>query len=90
MQFGDFNEAIDWLLKLAICPLIIVVVFGLVNALLTQLPPQALLGLLLLLLFLSPVAYFILESMEVRPRRNRPPRGAERTPLVPPDEEGEE
>jgi ABC-type Co2+ transport system permease subunit len=38
------------------------------------------------LLFMSPIAYFVLQSGRP-PSEHRPRRGAERTPLLPPNEE---
>ena len=89
MQFGDLDKAISSLIRLATYPLIILVAFLLGVTLLTQLPPAAELGLLCLLLFVSPIAYVIRETLQGRPRRQGAPRGAERTPLVPPHVEAE-
>lgn len=87
MSFGDLDRAIDSLIKLAISPLILVVIFSLITSLLTQLPPGAEFGLLCMLAVMSPVAYVIREKLSGRPRRQGASRGAERTPLVPPVEE---
>src|SRR3989442_1159432 len=62
------------------------VVFWLVLAVLTQLPPLAELALFGLMLLLSPVAYLVRGAQQGRPREGAR-RGAERTPLLPPNEE---
>ena len=82
MSFEDFDRAINSLIKLSLYPLIILVVGSAIITLLDQMPPAAALGLLVLLVCLSPVAYAI------RARRTggrQPARrgGAERAPLFP-------
>ena len=89
MPFGDLDRAINSLIKLALYPLILVIVFSLITSLLTQLPPGVVVGLFCLLLLLSPIAYVIREKLAGRPRRQGAPRGAERTPLIPPAQEEE-
>jgi hypothetical protein len=74
------------LVKLAFYPLILVVVFSLVLALLAELPPEAVFGLFCLFLFLSPLAYFVRRARQGGPRE-RGTRGAERTPILPQNEE---
>jgi hypothetical protein len=75
------------LVKFALYPLIFLVVFSLVVTLLTQVRPLAALALFVLLLLLSPLAYIIRESRQGRPRGQRARGGAERTPLLPQDQE---
>lgn len=83
MSFEDFDRAIDSLIKISIYPLIIVVVGGAVMSLLNQLPPMAALGLFLLLLCLSPIAYAIRASRTHSGRQPARRGGTERTPLFP-------
>ena len=86
MQFGDFEKGIDSLIKLAICPLLLLIVFSVITQAVSQLSFIKLFGLLAVLVLTSPIAYFILQSE--RPRsEHRPRRGAERTPILPPTEE---
>jgi len=54
--------------------------------LLSQLSGTQLLGLMLLGLVASPIAYMIRERRHRRPARQAARRGAERTPLPPPNE----
>ncbi len=75
------------LVKLALYPLTLLVVFSLVLTLLTQLPPLAELALFVPLLLLSPLAYLIRQRRQGRPRVQGARRGAERTPLLPANEE---
>lgn len=92
MRFSDLfhpERGPAALLKLALCPLILLIVFQFVLCSLTQLPPLAGLGLLCLVLFLSPLAYLIRRSRQGRPQQQRTRHGAERTPLVPRNEEDE-
>ena len=87
MGFGDLDKGIDSLIRLAALPLVLVVVFSLISNLLVQLPPVAFCGLIFMLVLLSPLAYFIRENLEGHPHRQGARCGAERTPLVPADEE---
>lgn len=92
MEFSalmDPNKAFGPLMKLAIVPLILLVVADLLNMILDRF---SFLGLLLFLLFLavvSPVAYFIREELGPA-KRQGPRRGAERTPLLPLNNEEDE
>ena len=83
----DLERGPEALVKLAICPLIVLVVFSAISAFFAQLPPADAFGLLCLLFVLSPLAYAIRRHRQggARPQGSR--RGAERTPLVPMDEE---
>jgi hypothetical protein len=89
VSFGDLDKTISSLIRLAFYPLILGVVYSLVVTILNHLPPGAVLGLFCLLLLLSPIAYVIREKLAGRPRRQGAPRGAERTPLIPPVQEEE-
>jgi hypothetical protein len=92
MRFSDlFNpeRGPEALVRLAFCSLVVLVAGVGVLALLNQL---GLAGFLLALLFLtlvSPLAYLIREARQGRPRRQGTRRGAERTPLLPPNEVNE-
>lgn len=88
MQLGNLEKAIGSLMQLAIYPLVLLVVMSVVGQLMNHLSLLELLGLLAALVLMSPVAYVIRQSSEGRrPRPDR--RGAERTPLLPPNEDEE-
>ncbi len=90
MRFDDLidpGRGTTALVKLTLYPLILLVVFSLVLGVLAQLPPLAGLGLFVLVLLLSPLAYFIRKARQGRPERQGARRGAERTPLLPQEEE---
>jgi multisubunit Na+/H+ antiporter MnhG subunit len=76
------------LVKLATYPLIFLVVCSSILMLVAQLPAKAVLGALFLLLLASPVAYLIREARGHRAHPGGARRGgAERTPLLPPNED---
>ena len=77
------------LVRLALCPLALVVAFPLVAAVVSQLRGGDLLLLLLGLALVSPLAYLIREARRSCPHRQLGRRGAERTPLMPPNEENQ-
>ncbi len=92
MRFGDLvnpERGPRTLLKLVLFPLILLIVFRFVLCSLTQLPPEAGFVLLCIMLLLSPLAHLIRRSRQGRPQQQRTRRGAERTPLVPRNEEDE-
>lgn len=89
MQFADLDRAANSLVLLALYPLILLVVCSLAAALLAELPAAAELGLVCLLVFLCPIAYLVREERQGGPQRQHARRGAERTPLLPPNEEAE-
>jgi hypothetical protein len=85
MRFGDFidpEKAPESLIKLALVPLIILIVFQLVVCLLAQVSSADALFAFVFLIAISPVAYWIREHRRGRPRREAR-RGAERTPVLP-------
>jgi hypothetical protein len=85
MRFGDLfdpEKGPESLVKLALVPLIIFIVFQVVVCLLTQLTPGDELMAFVCLIAVSPVAYWIRERRRGRPRREAR-RGAERTPVLP-------
>ena len=92
MRLSDFldpERGPSALLRLAFYPLVLLVVCQLVVTILSQLRAIDLLLLLLSLVLVSPVAYLVRESRRSRPQRQGSRRGAERTPLLPPNQEDE-
>jgi len=92
MRFSDFidpERGPEPLVRLALCPLILVVACQAVFVILSQLRAVDLLLLFLLFVCVSPLAYLIWRARHGRPRRQGARRGAERTPLLPPQEEEE-
>ena len=92
MRFCDFMNPESGpaaLLRLALYPLVLLVVCQLVATILSRLRAVDLLLLFLGLVFVSPLAYLIRESRRGRPQRQGSRRGTERTPLLPPNQEGE-
>ena len=90
MRFGDLidpERGPAALVKLALYPLILLIVFQFVLCFLTQLPPAAEFALLCIVLLLSPLAYLIRKNRRGRPQRQGTRRGAERTPLLPQNQE---
>ena len=77
------------LLRLALYPLVLLVACHGVAALLSQLRGADLLLIFLGLALASPLAYLIREARRGRPQRQGSRRGAERTPLLPPNQEDE-
>ena len=92
MRFGDLinpERGPAALVRLALYPLVLLVVCQLVATILSRLRAVDLLLLFLGLVLVSPVAYLIREARRGRPQRPGSRRGAERTPLLPPNQEGE-
>ena len=83
----DLDRFITSLIKLSICPLLILVVSSIVVTLLNELPALAQLALLFMLLLLSPIAYMIRQNRHAGSRTPTSRRGAERTPLLPGNED---
>jgi len=87
MRFSDLidpRRGPEALVRLALYPLIVLVVFAALSEILSQLPP---LLVFLAFIFLSPVAYLIRKARRGRTERQGARRGAERTPLLPHNEE---
>jgi predicted permease len=85
MRFGDLidpEKGVESLIKLALVPLIIFIVFQVVVCLLAQLSPADELMAFVFLIAVSPVAYWVREQRRGRPRREAR-RGTERTPVLP-------
>ena len=92
MRLSDFlnpERGPAALLRLAFYPLVLLVVCQLVATILSQLRAVDLLLMFLGLAVVSPVAYLVRESRRGRPQLQASRRGAERTPLLPPNQEGE-
>lgn len=80
------EKLMAYLKKLGFAALALVVASELVKQILTRLTFAEVIAAFVGLMLMSPVAYFILESE--RPRsEHRPRRGAERTPMLPPNNE---
>ena len=86
-DFFDFNKGPETIVRLALYPLFILIVGCLVIGLVSQMSNEDILLGTLFLILMSPLAYFIRESRKRRTRRRMSRRGAERTPLMPPNEE---
>jgi hypothetical protein len=89
VSFVDPKRPFHSLVRLTILAVSLVVAFSCVICYVSNLPPEAKFELLGLLLLLSLMAYKIREMLVGRPRRQGAPRGAERTPLLPPVQEEE-
>jgi hypothetical protein len=85
----DLERGLGNLVKLAMYPLIVLAAFAVVLDLLGRLGPAGLLFVFLFFVLASPLAYLVRKARGHRPQRAVSRRGAERTPLLPPDEEGE-
>lgn len=83
----DLDRFITSLIKLSVCPFLILVVSLVVTTLLNQLPALVQLALLVMLLLLSPIAYTIRQNRNAGSRTSTSRRGAERTPLLPGNED---
>ena len=92
MRFSDFldpKSGPEALVRLALYPLLILVIGSLVISVVSQLRAADLVLALLFLLLVSPLAYLIREARRDRRQESRTRRGTERTPLVPHNEEDE-
>jgi hypothetical protein len=90
MRFGDFldpERGPEKVVRLALYPLILAIVLQLITSFVRALPAAAGLGLFLILIVMSPLAYLIRERRRGSTRREGARRGAERTPLLPTNEE---
>jgi hypothetical protein len=89
MRFNDlFNpeRGPAFLVRLAFYPLVLLVVCQLVATILSRLRAVDLLLMFLGIVLVSPLAYLIRAARQGRPQRQASRRGAERTPLLPPNE----
>jgi hypothetical protein len=92
MRFRDLfdpERALAILMKLAVSLVVLSVALQLIVCMVRQIPPETGVVMAVVFLLLSPLAYFIREKRRGVPQRSGAPRGAERTPLLPQDEEVE-
>lgn len=83
----DPERVISFLMKLALCLIMLSILLQFVVCLLRQISPAAEFGMLCMFLLLSPLAYFIRRWRQGGKRRPEGRRGAERTPMLPQNEE---
>ena len=83
----DPERAMAGLMKLAIFLILVAVGLQLFVCMLRQIAPAAGFMMLCVFLLLSPLAYFICRKRQGLPQRSGARRGAERTPLLPQNEE---
>jgi hypothetical protein len=92
MRLGDLfdiEKGPAALVKLAVFALVLVIVFQAIASLFSQISSVDLLMFFVFLIFMSPIAHWIREARLGHSRHEGARRGAERTPLLPPSEEGE-
>jgi len=92
MRFSDFidpERGPAALVRLALYPLFLVAALETCRVISSQLRAIDILLLFLFFTCVSPLAYLIREARRSRSQRHVNRRGAERTPLLPPDEEEE-
>lgn len=90
MRFRDLlnpEHASALLVKLAITLILVAVGLQLFVCMLRQIAPAAGFVMLCVFLLLSPLAYFIRRKRQGLPQRSGARRGAERTPLLPQNEQ---
>ncbi len=85
----DPERALSILMKLAIFLILLSVFLQCVACLLQQVSPSAEFAVLCVFFLLSPLAYLIRRIRQGRPQQSGARRGAERTPLLPQNEEVE-
>jgi len=92
MRFRDLfdpERALAFLMRLAICLIFLSVALQLAVCMVRQIPQAAVFVLLCVFLVLSLLAYLIRQRRRGVPQRSGARRGAERTPLLPQNEEVE-
>jgi hypothetical protein len=85
----DPEWALSALMKLAVCLIFLSCVLQFVACVMQQFSPAAEFAMLCVFFLLSPLAYLIRRIRQGRPQRPGARRGAERTPLLPQNEEVE-
>ena len=88
MRFNDFlnpKTGPEAIVRFALYPLFILVIGSLATALVSQLKATDLLLAMLFLMLVSPIAHVIRERRQAQRQILRTRRGAERTPLPPPN-----
>jgi hypothetical protein len=83
----DPERVISFLIKVALCLVMSAFLLQLAACLLRQISPAAEFGTLCIILLLSPLAYFIRRWRQGGKGRPEGRRGAERTPVLPQNEE---
>ena len=83
------DKLIASVMNLGFAALALIIAGDLVQQILVHLTPAGLMAAFVGLVLMSPVAYFLLRA-EMPQSEHRPRRGAERTPLLPPNNEGEQ
>lgn len=83
----DPERVISFLMKLAVCLIMLSIFLQFIACLLRQISAAAEFGMLCIILLLSPLAYFIRRWRQGGTRRPEGRRGAERTPMLPQNEE---
>lgn len=83
----DPERVISFLMKLALCLITLSILLQFVACLLRQISPVAGFGILGIIFLFSPLAYFIRQWRRGGTRRPEGRRGAERTPVLPQNEE---
>ena len=79
----DPERVISFLMKLAVCLIMLSILLQFVACLLRQISPATEFGMLCIVFLLSPLAYFIRQLRRGVKERHEGRRGAERTPLLP-------
>jgi hypothetical protein len=83
----DPERVTSFLMKLAFCLIMLPILLQFVICLFRQISPAAEFGMLCMFFLLCPLAYFIRRWRQGGVRRPEGRRGAERTPLLPQNEE---
>jgi len=93
MRFNDLlnpKTGPEAIVRFALYPLLILVIGSLTITILNQLKATDMLLAMLFLMLMSPIAYVIRERRQAQRQTPRTRRGAERTPLLPPNDGHEE
>ena len=85
----DPERVLALMTKLAVSLILVAAAIQFFVCMLRQIAPAAELVMLCIFLLLSPLTYFIRQKRQGLPRRSGSRRGAERTPLLPQNEEVE-
>ena len=82
----DPEKVLSFLMKFALCLIMLSVLLQFVACLFRQISPAAELGMFCMFFLLCPLAYFIRRWRQGGKRRPEGRRGAERTPMLPQNE----
>ena len=83
----DPERVTSFLMRLAVCLIVFSIFLQLAVCLVGRIPPATKFGILCVFFLLSPLAYFIRQWRRGGNQRPEGRRGAERTPLLPQNEE---